>query len=397
MKRRTFFATPVLASALGTVGCADNSPRADAGPNGQAEVPMSVEDDAWTVEVLLQRRRLRFLLDTGADHSVVTPATAQTLGLALSDERVPGSGGGGPIDPVPWTVLDELWLGPARLRNELAFVIPVPPEFVYDGVLGAGFFGAFVARLDPAAGRLRLTLPERHNPSSDGHTLPLRLAGGGKMLVQAEAAGVQGWFSVDTGAIGNTLTFFTPTVERYALRSTLQPLVRMARGVSVSGVEYADIARASELAIGPWRLQRPVLDLAVARAGLFGSDGWQGNIGNAVWRRFVMTLNLGRGWLSLQANDQLLAPFVAPQSGLAARPAAEGFSVIDVVPGGPAAQAGVQPGDTLIALNGKLLAPSQWQLLRRAWLQPAGTSVQLRLRSPTGAQRDTTLVLRELV
>lgn len=358
---------------------------------------MRVADGHASVEVVIKGRRWRMLLDTGSDGSVLTPATAAALGLPLSEDRVNASGGSGSIDPVAWTSIAEMAIGDAQLRHERAYVIPVPPEFSFDGVLGASFFGAFVARMDMAAGRLRLTLPDATPVHAEGHRLPLRQTGGGKMLVQAQVAGLNGWFSVDTGAALGTLTVFTPTVERHQLRTALAPRVRMTTGVTVSGVEQADVVRAPQLSIGPWALPRPVIELALASGGLFGSDGWLGNLGSELWRRFAMTIDLARGELVLEPNAALADPFPGPRSGLAARPLGGQWTVIEVLAGSPAAEAGCRHGDIITQVDGQLLTTADPSPLRQALRRPGGSRVSLRLRSAANDERDTALVLRELI
>jgi hypothetical protein len=69
--------------------------------------------------------------------------------------------------------------------------------------------------------RKQFSVSRRQLPASlnGAPSIPVRVENG-KLLVEATAAGVTGWYSVDTGA-GNALTFFAPAVERYNLRNTV--------------------------------------------------------------------------------------------------------------------------------------------------------------------------------
>ncbi|RZJ60253.1 MAG: hypothetical protein EON49_08990 [Acidovorax sp.] len=366
-------------------------------PPGPFTVPLERRQTHMSLAVRVNGQPLRFLLDTGADHNVLTPRTAQLLGLPLSTERVPSSGAEASDEPVPWTVVDDLAVGDAlHLKREVAFVVPMPAEFDYDGILGATFWRAFSVRLDYGRAQATLAAPGRLAPSPAAVLLPLRVLPGGKMLVQATAAGQAGWFSVDTGDAG-AVTLFRPVVERLGLRAALQPSVRMLTGVSVGGTTWADVARLPTFDIGPWQLPRVPVHLSLATGGLFGSDAWMGNLGGALWQRFAVTIDAARGALYLEPQAALAEPFAGPRSGLVARWTGERFDVLDVVGGSPAEQAGVRRGESLLAVQGRELAATDAIWLRTQLAGEPGTSVALRLRGASAQERVVTMVLRELV
>jgi serine protease Do len=79
-----------------------------------------------------------------------------------------------------------------------------------------------------------------------------------------------------------------------------------------------------------------------------------------------------RGYLGVQVGD--LTPDLAAGFGLPA--GTKGALVQNVVPRGPAAKAGVQPGDLVVALNGKSV-DSAGQLTREVAVVPPGEQVKL--------------------
>ncbi len=398
MDRRRFLQASLvapLAASLAGCGGGGSGGSGDA-PVEVVELPMALDGVYASVEVSVNGQALHFLLDSGADRDVVSARTAARLGLKLSEGTVPGSGAGGPSVPRHWVQLDRLAVGDAVVRDSVAYVIPMPEEFTYDGVLGMGFFERFVPRLDYAAGRLRLTASAAGLPAPPpGATiLPLQRSPSGKLLVQARVAGEIGWFSIDTGAF-NAVTVFTPSVERLDLRRRLQPAVRMVTGIGTNGVTRGDIVRVGELGLGDQLFRGVVVELSLENDGLFGSDGWMGNLGGELWHRFAVTLDSAGRRLHLEPGAARSQPFVAPCAGLAA-PLRDGrFVVADVVPGSPAADAGVQLDDELLALDGLPLAGDA-RMLRRALATPGG-SPQLRLRDGAAAEREVTLRLRELI
>jgi len=71
--------------------------------------------------------------------------------------------------------------------------------------------------------------------------------------------------------------------------------------------------------------------------------------------------------------------------------------VVDVIPGGPAAEAGVRQGDTILAIDGvptrQLVLPDVRQRIRR---EAVGNRIALSLES-NGKPRTALIVLRDLV
>ena len=403
MRRREILGRALLVSfpLAGLKGCGGSMGLgADAEvvpPPGPVTVPMERRQTHVSLAVRVNGQPLRFLLDTGADHNVLTPRTAQLLGLPLSTERVPSSGAEASDEPVPWTVVEDLAVGDAlHLQREVAFVVPMPVEFGYDGILGATFWRAFAVRLDYGSAQATLAASGTLAASPAAVRLPLQVLPGGKMLVQATAAGHAGWFSVDTGDAG-AVTLFRPVVERLGLRTALQPSVRMLTGVSVGGTTWADVARLPRFDIGPWQLPRVPVHLSLVTGGLFGSDAWMGNLGGELWRRFAVTIDAAGGALYLEPQAALAEPFAGPRSGLVARWTGERFEMIDVVGGSPAEEAGVRLGESLLAVQGRELAATDATWLRTQLSGEPGTSVALRLRAAGGQERQVTLVLRELV
>lgn len=396
MRRRDLLFSAFHSPLLSLLGCGSSGgPEPAATSDSPAVLAMESDGPHVSVVVNINGRPLSMLLDTGADQNTLTPRAVQALGLTPSAEAVPSSGASGSTGLVSWVSLDEVDAQGAVLRNSVAYVVPVPAEFRYDGILGSAFFKRFTPSFDYATQRLTLVAAERFAAPTGITPLPMQVLASGKVLVQATVAGQTGWFSIDTGA-SNALTLFTPTVERLALRHTVQPLLRMATGLSTSGVAYGDIGRLPQLQLGPWRFDQVLAELSLARDGLFGSDAWMGNLGGELWRRFTVTTDLAGGRLYLQPNAALAQPFAGPRSGLAAQQLNGQLMVIDVLPGGPAAQAGVRPGDAVVTL-GQPAQPATAGALRRALNQAPGSRVTLGLAASDGSQREATLMLRELI
>jgi C-terminal processing protease CtpA/Prc len=122
-----------------------------------------------------------------------------------------------------------------------------------------------------------------------------------------------------------------------------------------------------------------------------------GNVGAGVLKRFNITFDYARQQLIFErnANDELRDNF--DRAGWWLNMSEGGFEVLDVVPGGPAAEAGLKVGDRILAVDGKPAAQVSLPDLRvRLRSDAPGSKVALRIGSG-GTTREVTLTLRDLV
>ena len=163
----------------------------------------------------------------------------------------------------------------------------------------------------------------------------------------------------------DSLLFATPFVREHDLLAasrilTPRPLPGTATGVG--GQFDLEIGRVEALQLGPFSLARPTAAYATnARGGAFARTDIAGIIGGEVLRRFRMTLDFAHGRMFLERGKQYAEPFEADASGMKVKSVPESFrrfAVTEVAPGTPAAEAGVQVGDRLLAIDGR--ADAEW-------------------------------------
>jgi hypothetical protein len=112
-------------------------------------------------------------------------------------------------------------------------------------------------------------------------------------------------------------------------------------------------ARMRSLEIGPFKLDAPLIGLSTTNEGAFASEDYVGNIGNRLLERFTVTLDYERRVIHLEPGAHLADP--ARFLMLAADLARYGDTVraAHVLPGGPAAAAGLEEGDEVTTIDGK--------------------------------------------
>lgn len=189
--RRCLSVTVILAAALLQLRAAANTP---------GEFPFAFREGLLWVEVTTSEssQPLNFLLDTGAEVSVINLNTANRLGLAL-----------GPRVSVHGVKTTTTGYWPTRLGVS-AGSATLPSEFLVldlsrlshsceqpvDGLIGADFFRQKVVQIDFVTCKVRAA-PSFACPA-EMKSLPLEIRPGG-LRVNACVNGIPGRFRIDTG------------------------------------------------------------------------------------------------------------------------------------------------------------------------------------------------------
>jgi S1-C subfamily serine protease len=156
--------------------------------------------------------------------------------------------------------------------------------------------------------------------------------------------------------------------------------------------------RLQSIQLGSVRVASPVVDLSEDRAGSMSDSNYQGNIGSGLLSRFIVTFDYGHQKMYLTRIEP--PPDGVGQydrSGMWINAAPDGYKVMSVVNGGPAALAGIAVGDVIVTLDGyrgqpEGLSDARAELRTRA----AGSIVQVTLRRGKDL-RKVRLVLRDQI
>jgi predicted aspartyl protease len=154
----------------------------------------------------------RFLVDTGADGSLVSAALVSELGLVpnrIPNERVEGTTG---TEQLPCVTIDSLSIG-SIVKHDLRMPVSRSPVMSgLDGILGMAGFGAVRVVVDFRNNRVAVDRSSRGLPTSflDIHA---RRSPGGLLVIPARVGDIPVAAVIDTGA--------TETLGNAALRKAL--------------------------------------------------------------------------------------------------------------------------------------------------------------------------------
>ena len=364
-----------------------------------AVVPFTMESNHLIVDVTLEGKPARAIFDTGG-RNVLTPELAKALGLTETGSLI-GAGAGEGTVKIALTRARSLGFGAITMRDQNFSVISLPSAITHGGdrpvemIVGYEILKRFVTRIDYAARTLTFTPAGAFTYRGNGVAVPM-LFDDTTPRVRGSLDGLPGLFQIDTGSAGS-LTLTSPFVAANDLRHKYKIAGNVVTGRGVGGYSHSDLARGGTLMLGAVAVSDPVLELSTDTRGAFGSREYAANVGNDVLRRFTITFDYARRMMYMERTPAGAFPPPPNRSGMYAQnDDRRYFEVVDVLPNGPAATAGLRAGDHITAVDGKpadsLTADQFWTLLRG----PAGTAHTF-IVDRGGTSTTLTLTLRDVV
>jgi len=327
---------------------------------------------------------LWFILDTGAGHGSVNLARAQELGLGFGGQSQ-AQGAAGRVESRQLKSYD-VRLGSIALPIEHGSSFPLEsmsPRMghVVDGIVGSELFQRYVVEVDYAHSTLRLYEPKAFKYEGTGERLPLtytvNLPYTQAAVDLSDGRHLEGRFVLDTGS-SQAVILLPPFAEKENVAQTLGKTVDMV-GLAVGGETPTRVGRLAALEMGKLRLERPLVSISTGGPGYFAAEGSAGNIGGAVFKKFRCTWDYSRSELILEIAGDLADPVPFDASGLVLVAAGAAFDTVKVsriIPESPAAEAGLEPGDRLISVDGTPVSDLGVVRIRER-LRRQGDTVQL--------------------
>ena len=170
--------------------------------------------------------------------------------------------------------------------------------------------------------------------------------------VEGSIDGIDGVFDIDTGS-RTSLTLAAPFAERNKLADKYHATAEVISGAGVGGPARARLARGALLKLGGVDVPAPVTLLSTATSGAFADPALAGNVGFGVLRRFNLVFDYRNEVMWFEKNALFDDKDVHDRAGVWVERGPGGFAIVDVLAGGPAAQAGLKPGDVVKSVDGK--------------------------------------------
>jgi hypothetical protein len=361
--------------------------------------PLDLEAGSLLVEAKINGQGpFPFILDTGG-HDILTPETAERLGLKPVGKGISRGAGEGTTG-IQFTRVDKFSIGDAEVTDQSFLVLPFE-YFVTErgkqapiaGLIGLELFERFAVKLDYAAHQITLSPLDSFTYAGSGTKLPISFTDD-MPLAASRLDGHPGVFGIDSGN-GGDVVVFSPWAGPIGLVAQFKAGIPLfSFGVGGHSVNYA--TRNNDLDLGGIAVKDLIARLAEDKAGAFSARSEAGNIGESILSRFTVTFDYRH---EIMALEPLAAPAIMAfsRTGLgASKVSPDSFLIRTVYKDGPAAEAGIAAGDTIVAVDGVAATELSGADFYAKARQAVGTQLQLGV-VHEGERRDITLTLREVL
>lgn len=302
-----------------------------------------------------------FILDTGAESSVIDTELAKTLRLKPAGKIV-GTGSAGTAEAVRFKTV-SLRLPNVEAKNLTIYGLPLdsfsaPLGRKIGGVIGYDIIKEFVVEIDYAAREINLYRPESYQYSGAGEIFPLTFEEN-TPFVQASVAfagrsPIVGKFEIDSRSTGAIL-FNTPFVRKHQLLKSVSRTSETRIG-GVGGTAQAFLGRVKNITLGKFALESGIARFSQSTRGDYASAKYDGLIGGGILRRFKTIFDYSRRRMILEPNALISDPFEIDMSGMELLADGDDLSTVlvdDVKPDSAAARAGIQGDDIITAIDNR--------------------------------------------
>jgi PDZ domain/Aspartyl protease len=340
-----------------------------------------------------------FQVDTGG-HTLLSPRLVKEVGLHAIGEAALGGNGEG-HGSFGFVHFDEIAIGGLRLRDQVGFATEISHQGVegipLDGQVGFELIRRMVTTMDYEHHVITFTMPDRFRSSPKlGVAVPFVFYNT-IPNVAGRLGNLPARFAIDTGS-RTALDVTSPFVAAHGLRDQSTKGGLAITGWGVGGPTRSYVVRMPTVAIGGVTIPNVVVDLSTARGGNLSDPNFDGNVGGALLKRFVITFDYAHQMLYLKRISPAPPDLdTFDRSGLWINAHGDGYEVMDVAAGSAAASAGLALGELIIAVNGRPVSDSGLAVTRQALRTAApGTHVELTVRR--GAEtRNVTLILHDQI
>jgi hypothetical protein len=299
---------------------------------------------------------LNFILDTGSGGISLDSLTVDFLGIPTTESNRTIKGIAG-IKQVRFAYNHTLHL-PGLAVDSLDFHINDYEMLsgVYgvkiDGIIGYSFFKRFIVSINFDTKTVQVFMPGEFKYPKHGYTLrPAITALPMQFARLYENRPFSARYYIDTGA-GLCLLLSQMVVEDSALFGTKKKIYKtIAEGIG--GKAEMGITTLKKFRLGHYTFRNMPVYIFNDTYNITSYPFLAGLIGNDLLRRFNMVINYAESEIHLTPNTSFKEPFDYAYTGFNMYQEEGTVYVTDVIPGSPAAKAGLQEGDVIVAMDNK--------------------------------------------
>jgi len=318
---------------------------------------------------------LTFILDTGAEHTIVfEKAYTDLLGLKYDSKiKVVGSNLSEAVNALICRNVD---LKVENLESVKRDILVLEENYLnidrmvgiqLHGILGASFFQNTVLEIDYESKKIIFHHPSYYEVPDDFQALDVNIINNKPYIecevLNNEKKSVNAKLLVDTGA-AMVFMLHTNTHEEIELP---EKVIVGTLGIGISGFVTGYIGKSGLLKLGDFQFNDIITNFQEIDSAFISTNkkSRDGLLGNALLARFHMIINYQNQKMYLKANKKYNREFSYDKSGmfvLAYGRKLDQFLVSGVVEGSPAYLAGIRPGDKVEKMG---LIPTRIHSIKR--------------------------------
>jgi hypothetical protein len=350
-------------------------------------IPFNYDTGLIVIPVsVMGSKTLQMILDTGSPLIVLPDESlAKTMDLNIVTQVPVGGTGDGELQTVPLAMGVNATVGGLSISN-VNLIVGAAKEVLseFDGVIGASIFQNCVVEFNWEEREIYLHEPGAYEYSGAGVVLDLVVAPDGHPYVDGFSARLQdSWLTdlklhLDSGYRGS-LTLYTDSHDGITVPDGAQESI-IAWGSR--GAERGFLSKIDALKIGNTELTGLSTSFKEVSEVKAGTPKHHGSMGLFVLERFHTIIDYPGGRLILDPTEGADRPFATNTIGIQTKPrnsGIPGLTIVNIVANSPATKSGVQPGDSVMMINGTSVSEMNFGEISGAWSSAPGSVLQLTL------------------
>lgn len=338
------------------------------------KVQAKVVGPYFLVDVMVNGKPAKFVVDSGAGLTVLNPDAADRLGIK-DGVPIKANGAGAKTVDAKLVRFKTISMGGVEVTNDQAVVLELPEILQCDGLIGYSFLRHFATTFDYDKQTLTFGPSGKHQVLADEREMEMMLDANIPIL-PGSLDGIKGWYNIDTGA-NQALTVHRPFIDANKLEQKYPNRRKMIVGKGVGGFAYGDKATIKSFELGGFEFKSVQSSFAGVEGGILSKNKSIGNVGADVLRKFIMTLDYPAKKAYLRMSPLYKEPLRVDRAGIFADYQSGKFVVVEVAKGSPGEKSGLKVGDVLTSLNGVSVAKSHPLEFGKGLRGAAGTKVKV--------------------
>ena len=334
----------------------------------KVQFPIEIHNNLVVVPVILNGTLpLKFILDTGVRTAILTQKTFTDI-LNLSYSRKYTIAGPGGVKLVDAYITNNVSLELPGVSGRGHALLVLAEDYLelrnylgtdVHGILGYELFSRFIVQIDYDKKILTLMSPKRFKPGRKYEPIPIRIEDTKPYvtasIVLADGTQLTAKLLVDSGASHGLMLEPSSDSRIQVPTETVSSVIGRGLGGEITG----KVGRIKSLKLGSFELENAISNFPDPNSYFdslkVGRTSRNGAIGGEVLSRFTVVFDFPNEQMYLKKNAMFRKKFHYNLSGLNVK--AKGarlnvFEIVDVRQKSVSDQAGVQPGDIILSING---------------------------------------------